>query len=157
MASIITVENTIVKLTILGMGEFEIVALSDDADALMFGDVEWLQQTTGALGDVIIYTTGEKGCDLTIKLLANSSSVPRPMGLLVSANQNADPKECIITIDNPSVKFSHRLEGVYLMGGPPAHTLGKGNVANLNYRFHAEKITSVLDAMKTTGRRASER
>ena len=142
--SVITVEKTKVFINIANRGRREIRGLSDDADSLMFADVEWLQQTTGAQGDVIIYTTGEKGGDFTMKLLANSSAVFREMAELVAANQDADPKECLIEMVNQTVPFSYRLEGTYLMGGPPGHTMGKGNVANLNYRFHATRIIGNL-------------
>ncbi|MEE9451374.1 MAG: hypothetical protein V3V61_01295 [Gammaproteobacteria bacterium] len=122
-----------------------ITGFSDDTDALAFPDIILAQVKRGADGKMTGSSTGDKGGELEIKLLATSNSViflssiaeQQKNGAVVNFNGSF-----VNSLTNVSVTLTNGLLTQY----PPMSSLGKGETKNMVYIINFERIDGNYEA-----------
>ena len=119
---------------------------SDDADALMMPDSFNISTVRrGAAGDMAVFSTGDRGGPVEIKLLPNSPSMAYFMQQATLLLAHAS----IVwsgTIRNTQAQFGFSLERGAMTAFPLGQTMGKGEVANQSFVFEFETILPDYDA-----------
>ena len=131
--------------TVVTLNSTIITGFSDDADALEFSDIDLANIKRGSDGRMTGATTGNRGGQMTMKLLSTSDSVKFLSSLAEQQKNNATVVfngACVNLVNNASVFMSRGVLITY----PPFPTLGKGEVGNMNYVFEFESITGNFEA-----------
>lgn len=137
----VSIEHTTVTLN-----GHEVTGLTDDAEAIMFPDIEIASVKRGATGKMMTNRTGNKGGKFSLKLLPNSESLPffaqqfaqQLLGASITWNGS---------VVNHLTGQSSRLEKGVMVNGPSGQTLGKGEAKDQVFEFEFEKIVSNYDAV----------
>ena len=144
MAGFISAQNIEVKLKFRGMPEIiPVTGFSDDSDAIMFPqDDEYASVVTGADGEILVIRQGNRGGEVTIKLLVTSETTRKLMGL-VSGQLGSDPKVLRVeymTFDDSPNNILHTCNDGYLVKFPRGVTIGAGAVSPMMFTFFFETI-----------------
>lgn len=117
---------------------------SDDADALMLPDIEVANIIRGADGLMVASSTGDRGGEVTIKLLANSPSAAFLFGQAGLILRGAR----IIfngSIRNARMGMSTRLDRGVMKTLPGGQTMGKGEAAAREFVFEFQEVLPNYD------------
>ena len=137
----ITIDITQVK-AVIGLSGIphEITGWSDSGDCLSLPDgVELNQFKKGATGKMVASNTGEKGGEVSIKVLANSVFVDRMAAEIELIKASVQiPIQLVIT--NKTVGDVTTCTQGTLKTAPTGITYGKGEVGEMVYVFEFEKI-----------------
>ena len=132
---IFNIEGTTIQLN-----GHEVKGLSEDADALTMPDsFELATVRRGATGDMAVFSTGDRGGQVAIKLLPHSESLPffmQQMAVLRGGGVVVWDGE----ITNTQAQWSFRLRRGVLVSGPLGQTMGKSDVANQTFTWEFEDI-----------------
>ena len=133
-----TVEKPLLAHTVMGW--------SEDAGALTLPDaLELVTVRRGALGDMAVFRTGDRGGQVSLSLLPNSPSVKffmQQMTLILSKKLSVVWEG---NVQHTLSKASVKLKRGVLMSGPLWYTMGKGEVGNLTFTWEFEDITPSFD------------
>lgn len=142
MSTFVSIEDTDVVIN-----GHTVEGWSDDADALTLPDVELASVTRGADGRMVASSTGNKGGEVTIKLLPNS---PSTQFFSQRAAEIVGGAVIIFhgLIRNSRLGFSTRLSRGVLMTAPLGQTLGKGEAAAREFTFEFEEILPNYDGAR---------
>lgn len=112
---------------------------SDDADAFSTPDVELLATKIGADGKMVVSSTGNKGGEVMIKLLANSKSAKFFMNVVTAQLVGGSVQWNGLYRDSRN-GINVLLNQGYLTTAPLGPKIGKGDVANMEFVFTFERI-----------------
>lgn len=126
----------------------EISGWSDSADCLSLPDASELNMVKkGADGKMVASNTGEKGGEVTIKVLANSPFVDRMAAEIELIKQGVQiPAQLLIT--NQTVGDTTACANGSLKTAPVGVTYGKGEVGEMVYVWEFETIVYAPIASK---------
>jgi hypothetical protein len=118
----------------------KITGWSDSADCLSLPDSSELNQVKkGADGKMVSSSTGEKGGEVSVKVLPNSPFVDRMSAEIELIKQGVQiPIELLVT--NTTVGDVTVCTGGALKSAPVGLTYGKGEVGEMVYVFEFERI-----------------
>ena len=123
---------------------------SEATDALSLPDIELAQVQRGADGKMVASSTGNKGGEVQIKLLANSPSCQFLMQQMAQIMRGAR----VVwegSIHNAQAGFSVTLGRGVLMTAPAGQTMGKGDVPERVFVFEFETVLPNYDAAIFSG------
>ena len=112
---------------------------SDDTDAFSPPNIEALAEKIGADGKMVVTSTGNKGGDLTIKLLPNSHTAKILMNAFSAQLAGAAVEWHGLFKDHRNGVLITFLKG-WLKSAPSGVQIGKGQVGNLEFVFTFERI-----------------
>jgi len=117
-----------------------VTGFSDDGDALSLPTIELASVKRGADGVMVGASTGNKGGPVMLKLQPNSDTTKFLMGLVATLQNNGR-----IVFDGIVNDIANgivvRLERGILTEAPTGNTLGKGDIANMEFTFEFERVT----------------
>ena len=140
----ITIDITQVKAILLLSGiPHEVTGWSDSGDCLSLPDSAELNMIKkGADGKMVASNTGEKGGEVSIKVLANSPFVDR-MSAEIELIKAGVQIPITFTVTNKTVGDATVCTEGSLKSAPIGITYGKGEVGEMVYVFEFERITFV--------------
>lgn len=133
-----------VQHTIFDLNGFVVEGWSEDEDALMLPDVELFTVERGGDGMMIAHATANRGGEVTIKLLATSTTTQYLMQQVAQILKGAEivfQATMINLKTNQSVLFER---GV-LKTAPLGPSVGKSKAQNREFVFEFESITPNYD------------
>ena len=139
------------KDTTITLNSHEVKDLSEDADALtMPNSFELATVRIGATGDMVAFSTGDRGGEVAIKLLPHSRSLPflvQQLGVLRNGGVVIWDGE----VKNTKAGWSFKLERGVMLSGPLGHSMGRNDVANQTFTFHFQDIIPSYEKVNATG------
>ena len=130
-------------------GEHTVMGWSEDAGALTLPDaLELVTVRRGALGDMVVFRTGDRGGQVSLSLLPNSPSVKFFMQQMTRILSDKLSVVWQGDVQHTSSKASVKLRRGVLMSGPLWYTMGKGEVGNLTFTWEFEDIIPSFDKVK---------
>ena len=123
---------------------------SEATDALTLPEIELAQVQRGADGKMVASSTGNKGGEVQIKLLANSPSTQFLEQQVAQIMRGA----AVVwdgSIRNAQAGFGVTLGRGVLMTAPAGQTMGKGEVAERVFAFEFETVLPNYDAATFSG------
>lgn len=134
MSYLVSLENS--TLTLNGT---IITGFSDDSDALTFPEIDLFNEKYGADGKMTGAGTGTRGGIVTIKLLATSESV-KFLSAISEQMKNGAQVVFSGTLVNHNTGASVKMSNGTIKTYAPFPSLGKGEVANMNYPIAFERV-----------------
>ncbi len=127
--------------TVQGSKTNTIQGWSEDTDALTLPDAfEFASVRRGATGDMAVFSTGDRGGPVSLKLLPNSPSVPFFMQQVTEILTNKAVVVWDGSVHHLKTGARATLRRGVLMSGPLWYTMGKGEAANLTFTWEFEEI-----------------
>ncbi len=117
-----------------------VTGFSDDGDALSLPTIDIATVKRGADGIMTGASTGEKGGPVIFKLLPNSVSTKFFMNLVASI-QGGGRVTFDGIVNDEANGIVVKLERGLLTSAPTGPTIGKGDVANMEFTIEFERIT----------------
>ena len=133
------------------LNEHTVQGWSEDTGALTLPDAfEFATVRRGATGDMVAFSTGDRGGPVSLSLLPNSPSVPFFMKQLAAIR---DGKRVMWegSVEYKPTGARVELTRGILMSGPLGFTMGKGDVGNMTFTWEFEDITPHFDNIKVDG------
>ena len=122
-----------------------ITGFSEDTDAIEIPSITLSEVRRGADGKMTAATTGDKGVDLSIKLLPTSDSV-KFLSSIVEQQKRGARVVFNGSLVNHETGASLSLTNGVILEAPPFPSLGKGNTANMVYIIAFESATGNFEA-----------
>ncbi len=130
------------------INEHKVQGWSEDAGALTLPDAfEFATVRRGATGDMVAFSTGDRGGPVSLSLLPTSPSLSFFMKQVTAIREGKR------VIWEGSVEYTPTgarvdLTRGILMSGPLGFTLGKGDVGNMTFTWEFEDIVPNFDSVK---------
>ena len=135
--------------TIFMINEHKVEGWSEDAGALTLPDAfEFATVKRGATGDMVAFSTGDRGGQVSLSLLPTSPSVVFLMKLVNEIHKNRKRVIWEGSVEYTPTGARVDLTRGILMSGPLGFTMGKGDVGNMTFTWEFEDITPNFDNMK---------
>ena len=136
--------------TVVIFNGHQVQGWSEDADAIGLPDIELASVRRGADGKMAAFSSGNKGGQVTLKLLPNSPSTRFFMQQVARILDGAS----VVwngTVQNPQLGSGTRLLRGVMITGPGGLTQGMGDTANRNFVFEFERVIPDWDGADLAG------
>ena len=139
------------------LNKHEVQGWSEDSGALTLPDAfEFASVRRGATGDMVAFSTGDRGGPVSLSLLPTSPSAVFLMKLVNEIHKNRARVIWEGSVKHTPTGASAQLNRGILMSAPLWYTMGKGEVGNLTFTWEFEEIIPNFDNVKVDGVTAQE-